>query len=133
MTAKKDKRLLYYIVANILLVSMMVSHTVVYINALRNKSYNEEKTKFVNSVNVINPQATFYLDNSKRIVRDWTKLVSLHDWTADEVIENIGKQNSDSRIMVTVLYADALEGITPSDSDSSTGAKTSIGFEYANY
>lgn len=133
MTAKKDKRLLYYIVANILLVSMMVSHTVVYINALRNKSYNEEKTKFVNSVNVINHQATFYLDNSKRIVSDWTKLVRLNDWTADEVIENIGKQNSDSRIMVTVLYADDLEGIAPSDSDSSTGAKTSKGFEDANY
>ena len=133
LVTKKDKRLLYYIIANIVLVSMMIAHTLVYIDALRNNSYNEEKTKFGNSVNVVNHQATFYLENSKRIVSDWTKLVKLNDWTADEIISNLGNQNSDDRIMITVLYADDLEGVAPASADAPTESRTAKGLEDANY
>ena len=133
LVTKKDKRLLYYIIANIILISMMIAHTLVYIDALRNNSYNEEKTKFRNSVNVVNHQATIYLENSKRIVNDWTKLVRLNDWTADEIIANLGNLNSDERIMITVLYADELEGIAPSSTDTPGKARSTNSFEDADY
>lgn len=130
---KKDKRLLYYIIANVVLVSLMVMHTIAFIDSLRNNSYEEEKSKFANSVNVIKHQATYYLDNSKRIVSDWTKLVRLNDWTADEIITNLGNQNSDDRIMITVLYADDLDGIAPSNEDGPDNTKRSSKLEEADY
>ena len=131
---KKDKRLLYYVIANVVLVSLMVMHTIAFIDNLRNRSYEEEKSKFANSVNVINHQATFYLDNSKRIVRDWAQLARLNDWTDSELVENLSKQNSDERIMITVLNADDLDGIAPqSDSDISDNTGTVAESEEANY
>lgn len=112
----------------------MIMHTVAFIDNLKNDSYEEEKSKFANSVNVINHQATFYLDNSKRIVRDWAQLVRLNDWTDSEIIENLSKQNSDDRIMITVLNADDLDGIAPqSDDDISGNARIVAETEEANY
>ncbi len=131
---KKDKRVLCYIIANVILAALMIMHTVAFINNLRNSSYEEEKAKFANSVNVIKHQAEFYLDNSKRIVSDWTRLVRLSDWTDDEILENLSKQNSNERIMITVLNADDLDGIAPqSKSTASDGSKTAGGIEDADY
>ena len=133
LVTKKDKRLIFYFITDIILVSMMVAHTLAFINNLRNNSYEEEKAKFANSVNVIKHQATYYLDNSKRIVSDWTKLVRFNDWTADEIISNLGNQNSDDRIMITVLYADDLDGVAPSTSDGQDGTKSKDILEQADY
>ena len=131
---KKDKRLLFYVIANAVLVALMIMHTVAFIDNLRNNSYEEEKSKFANSVNVINHQATFYLDNSKRIVRDLAQLITFSDWTDSEIIENLSKQNSDDRIMITVLNANDLDGIAPqSDDDISGNARIVAETEEADY
>lgn len=92
IAVKKDKLLLFYVIANVVLVALMIMHTVAFIDNLKNDSYEEEKSKFANSVSVINHQTTFYLDNSKRIVRDWPQLVRLNDWTDSEIVENLSKQ-----------------------------------------
>ncbi|MBP3336739.1 MAG: hypothetical protein J6L61_11580 [Ruminiclostridium sp.] len=130
---KKDKLLLFYVIANVVLVALMIMHTVAFIDNLKNDSYEEEKSKFANSVSVINHQATFYLDNSKRIVRDWAQLVRLNDWTDSEIVENLSKQNSDDRIMITVLNADDLDGIAPKSDDISGNARILAETEEADY
>lgn len=112
----QSKKLLLYILTNIILVALMIAHTVTFITHLRNSSLSDEKLKFENSVDVINHQVAFYMDNSKRIVRDWVKIIEKNDWSIEEIAEKIGETNSDERIMVMVLSADELSGYTFSDS-----------------
>ena len=83
-------KLLIFIAANIVLVAMMIIHTVWFISQMRADSLNSEQQKFQNSVDVINHQVTFYMDSSKRTVREWGMMCSHFGWTFSETAENIG-------------------------------------------
>lgn len=109
---KKNQKLLIYIIVNVVLVAMMVFHTVAFITALRTQSLESEKQKFENSVDVINHQVAFYVDNSSRAVKEWSALCSQNGWTINEAAENLGKINPDDRIMIMVLSADELKGVS---------------------
>ena len=114
------KKLLLYIAANVVLVSLMIAHTIMLINQMRTDSLNNEQQKYENSVDVINHQVTFYMDSSKRTVREWGMMCSHFSWTFSETANNIGNVNSDSRVMVMVLSADDLIGFSSeSDTDAS--------------
>lgn len=42
IAVKKDKLLLFYVIANVVLVALMIMHTVAFIDNLKNDSYEEE-------------------------------------------------------------------------------------------
>ena len=109
---KVNKKLLLYIIANIVLIAMMAAHTALFITQLGADSLKSEQKKFENSVEVIKHQATFYMESSSRAVREWGMLCDGKDWSYYEVADNIGKINSDDRITVMVLSADTLAGIS---------------------
>lgn len=130
MNRIKDKKLFLFILADVILVLMMVIHTVTYITALRKNSLEDEKKKFEQSVNVISHQVTFYMDNSRRIVKDWVHLIERRDWTFGEIAGELGDINSDDRIMIMVLSADELTGyaVTP-DADGCENNSTTTSYD----
>ena len=109
---KTNKKLLLYIIANIVLIGMMEAHTALFIYQLRSDTLSSEQHKFENSVDVINHQVTFYMDSSSRTVREWGMLCDGKDWTFEEITQNAGAINSDSRLIVMVLSTDDLTGIS---------------------
>ena len=118
---KKNQKLLIYIVVNIVLVAMMIAHTAFFIYDLRTDSLESEQKKFENSVDVINHQVSFYIENSSRTVKEWANLCRQNEWTTEEIAENLGRINSDDRIMIMALSADDLTG-TASGKDGSEEA-----------
>lgn len=98
---------------------MTITHTVMFIKALHADSLNSEQQKFESSVDVINHQVSFYMDSSKRTVHEWGMLCSQFDWTFYETAENIGKVNSDERVMIMVISADTLSGVSSDAEESS--------------
>ena len=114
---KRNEKLLIYIIVNVVLIAMMIAHTALFIFDLRTDSLESEQEKFENSVDVINHQVSFYVDNSSRTLKEWAVLCSENEWSVEETAENLGKLNSDDRIMIMVLSADDLKGAA-SDSDS---------------
>ena len=109
---KKNKKLVLYILVNVILVLLMVIHTVFFITELRSQSLKREQQKFENSVDVINHQVSFYVDNSSRAVKEWAALCEANDWTMNEASETLGKINPDDRIMIMVLSVDELAGVS---------------------
>lgn len=132
---KKNHRLILYVSVNIVLVLMMVLHTIWFITALRTDSLESEQHKFEDSVDVISHQVSFYVDNSSREVREWAALCAENDWTITEVSENIGKINSDERIMILVLSTDELSGLIHNEDQEgiSSIARELSGFHGAAY
>lgn len=108
---KKNQKLVLYILVNIILVGMMVMHTVMFIDNLRADSLESEQHKFENSVDVINHQVSFYIDNSSRAVKEWGILCKENDLSAEKAAENLGKLNTEERVMIMFLSADDLNGI----------------------
>ncbi len=108
---KKNQKLVLYILVNVILVVMMVLHTVMFIDALRADSLENEQHKFENSVDVINHQVSFYIDNSSRAVKEWGILCRENDWAVEKAAENLGKLNTEERVMIMFLAADELNGI----------------------
>ena len=119
---KKNRKLILYIAVNVVLVAMMIAHTIVFTNKLRSDSLESERHKFENTVDVIKHQVSFYIDSSSRSVREWEVLCSENNWTIDEATERLGRVNSEDRVMIMVLSADDLTGLSADDDEVSQEA-----------
>lgn len=114
------------LLANAFIIICILAYVIWFAVDLRTNSFNGEKQKFVNSTSVVMQEVNNYMDNSSEIVRNWAKLVDSRRWTIEETMEMLSDLNSNGEIMVQVINADTLDGIS-----STYGDETNIGVNYS--
>lgn len=121
---------IWYIAANAVLIVLLILYVAFFTVETRKTSSEKELAQFVSSADIVQQEATRYLDSVCKINRDWTSLVNKRKWTIAEVAENIGDLNSDQSVMVQVVRADNLTGISSAASETEP---ENYSVDYSNY
>lgn len=114
------------LLANAAIIIIILAYVIWFAVDLRTGSFNSERQKFVNTTSVVMQEVNNYMDNSSEIVRNWSKLVNSRSWTMEETVSTLSDLNSNGDIMVQVIFADTLEGIS-----STYGDETNVGVNYS--
>lgn len=117
MKQLKEKRVLY-IAVNVFLVLLLIAYIAFFTVKTRTTSSDKELSQFVASADIIQQEATRYIDSVCKISLDWTSLVNKRKWSPEEVAENIGDLNSDPNVIVHIINAETKEGVSSVASQS---------------
>ena len=95
---------------NIAIVLVMTIYVAFFVLWLQHDSTQTEIDKVVEAVDSLSRKSVVTLDSSSRAVKDWAYFVRQHDWTAEEVLDNLTLINSDPEIDIQLLDAETLTG-----------------------
>ena len=97
---------------NIAIVLVMTIYVAFFVLWLQHDSTQTEIDKVVDAVESLSRKSVVTLDSSSRAVKDWAHFVRQHDWTAEEVLENLNLINSDPEVDIQLLDPETLTGLS---------------------
>ncbi len=109
----KKKTMQHLVVAaNICILAVLIVYIALFTVNLRQTSETDEKNQMISSMDIVKNEVMAYMRNSSRIAEDWANYINQHDWTMEEIIENLREMNADDNVMAQVLMADTMQGVS---------------------